>query len=63
MQVVKISKFRYNDDAANEEEETDFEGSIPIPRVGDLFFRKGTTWEVVKTLNLRVPRSLWFKCF
>lgn len=55
MQVVKTFRFRYNDDVANEEEETDFEGTIPIPRIGDLLFRKGKTWEVVQALTLPGP--------
>ena len=45
MPVVKTFKFRYNDDVATEEEENDLGGTIPIPRIGDLLFRKGKTWD------------------
>lgn len=55
MHGVKTFRFRYNDDIAKEEEETDFEGTIPIPRVGDLLFRKGKTWEVTQALTLQGP--------
>jgi hypothetical protein len=55
MHGVKTFRFRYNDDIAKEEEETDSEGTIPIPRVGDLLFRKGKTWEVTQALTLPGP--------
>lgn len=55
MPEVKTFRFRYNDDVANEEEETDLEGTIPIPRVQDLLYRKGKTWEVAKVLPLPGP--------
>jgi hypothetical protein len=52
MHEVKTFKFRYNGDVTTEDEETDFEGTIPIPRVGDLLFRKGKTWEVTQAVPL-----------
>jgi hypothetical protein len=63
MHGVKTFRFRYNDDTANEDEETDFEGTLPIPRVGDLLFRKGKTWEVTQAVprRCRGRQSLSFK--
>lgn len=55
MQEVKKFIFRYNDDLTNQEEEIDLEGTIPIPRVHDLLYRKGKTWEVAEVLALRDP--------
>jgi hypothetical protein len=55
MQEVKKFVFRYNEDLTNQEEEIDLEGTIPIPRVHDLLYRKGKTWEVARVLTLREP--------
>jgi hypothetical protein len=52
MQEVKTFRFRYNGDVATEDEETDLEGTMPVPRVGDLLFRKGKTWEVTEAVPL-----------
>ncbi len=52
MQEVKTFRFRYDGDVTTEDEETDFGGSIPVPRVGDLLFRKGKTWEVTQAVPL-----------
>jgi hypothetical protein len=55
MQEVKKFVFRYNEDLTNQEEEIDLEGTIPIPRVHDLLYRKGKTWEVAQVLTPREP--------
>lgn len=50
MNEVKTFVFRYDDDPRSREEETDFTGTIPIPKVHDLLYRKGKTWMVTKVV-------------
>ncbi len=49
MPDVKTFVLRYDDDPKSDEE-TDFGGTIPIPRVHDLLYRKGRTWMVTKVV-------------
>jgi hypothetical protein len=46
MPDAKTFIYRYDGDHASEEEETDFEGKIDIPRMGDIMYRRDRTWKV-----------------
>jgi hypothetical protein len=50
MSEVKTFVFRYEEVPPSEEEETDFGGTIAIPKVHDLLYRKGKAWMVTKVV-------------
>jgi hypothetical protein len=47
MAEAKTIVFRYDDLDATEEEVTDLTGSVEVPRVGDIIFRKNQLWKVM----------------
>ena len=47
MLQAKIFMYRYLEDDLIEEEETDLNGNIEMPRKGDIIYRRGQCWKVV----------------
>jgi hypothetical protein len=47
MVEAKTIVYRYDDLDATEEEVTDLTGSVEVPRLGDIIFRKNQSWRVM----------------
>ena len=50
MAQAKIFVYRYLESDEEEDEEEDLTGSLEIPRVGDIIFRKEKVWRVAAVL-------------